>query len=50
VKNILNYSDPVGSRAPKFASGAKVMAVEHQFGLGFAILCQAQGFPIPLFR
>lgn len=46
--NIL--AEPVGAKAPTFSSDALSQTISRKEGQGFALLCQAQGFPVPLFR
>ncbi|XP_065340880.1 cell adhesion molecule Dscam1 isoform X35 [Cloeon dipterum] len=50
TKGRLVITDPVGSRAPKFATNDKTHSFDWQLGQGFALLCQAQGYPTPSFR
>jgi hypothetical protein len=42
--------DPMGSKAPAFATNSKISSYFMQSGLGLTLLCQAQGFPVPLYR
>lgn len=43
-------AEPVGAKAPTFASDTKVLSFVRHTGLGFGLLCQAQGHPVPTFR
>jgi hypothetical protein len=43
-------TEPVGAKAPTFASDTKVLSFVRHSGLGFGLLCQAQGLPVPAFR
>jgi hypothetical protein len=36
-------AEPVGAKAPTFASDMKVLSFVRHSGLGFGLLCQAQG-------
>lgn len=45
-----NYLEPVGFKAPTFSSELKSGTFEKHVGQDFALLCQAQAFPIPLIR
>ncbi|XP_068085343.1 cell adhesion molecule Dscam1 [Anabrus simplex] len=50
TKGRLVITEPVGTKKPKFATDDKVNSFERNFGQGFALLCQAQGHPVPVFR
>lgn len=43
-------TEPVGSKAPAFANDLRTSGFDRQTGQGFALLCQAQAFPVPMFR
>jgi hypothetical protein len=43
-------ADPVGSKAPKFTLDTHTLSFTRHSSQGFALLCQAQGFPVPSFR
>lgn len=45
-----NQPEPVGSKAPTFSTELKSGTFEKQVGHDFALLCQAQGFPVVVFR
>lgn len=47
---IVLCTEPVGAKAPTFASDTKVLSFVRPSGLGFGLLCQAQGLPVPAFR
>lgn len=42
--------EPVGSKAPTFSTELKSISIEKHFGQSFALLSNAQGFPVPLIR
>nr|CAH7736156.1 unnamed protein product [Callosobruchus chinensis] len=42
-------TEPIGSKAPTFSSDSKSSTFVRQEGKGFALLCQAQGLPTPMF-
>lgn len=42
--------EPMGSKAPAFSTDATSIAFVRFVHTGFGLLCQAQGFPVPLFR
>lgn len=42
--------EPVGSKAPSFSSLYKSFSVATTSGDNFALLCQAQAYPVPLIR
>uniref|UniRef100_A0A2H1WWH5 SFRICE_009626 n=1 Tax=Spodoptera frugiperda TaxID=7108 RepID=A0A2H1WWH5_SPOFR len=44
------YLEPVSSKPPSFSTDFTLSAVTRHKGQSFAILCQAQAFPIPVFR
>lgn len=43
-------TEPVGAKAPTFSSDSKGSIFVRQEGTSFAMLCQAQAFPVPLIR
>ncbi|KAK9880045.1 hypothetical protein WA026_008556 [Henosepilachna vigintioctopunctata] len=43
-------AEPVGVKAPVFSSDNLINAFNRISGHGFALLCQAQGLPVPIFR
>ncbi|ROT84147.1 down syndrome cell adhesion molecule [Penaeus vannamei] len=43
-------SEPISSGSPKVAEGEKIETLTRGVGSSFALLCKAQGFPIPKFR
>lgn len=50
-KNDFNqYVEPVGAKAPTFSSDSKGSIFVRSEHSSFAILCQAQAFPVPLIR
>lgn len=42
--------EPIGSKSPSFSSGSKLAWFEIQADHDFALICPAQGFPVPHFR
>lgn len=42
--------EPMGTRPPKLISNAKMTWFEENASKDLALLCQAQGYPSPLFR
>ena len=44
------FVEPIGSAPPKFSVKDKINAFGVNVDETFAILCPAQGFPIPAFR
>ena len=43
-------SEPVGFKAPVFNSESKISLFEKPRDINIALLCQAQAFPVPVFR
>lgn len=43
-------TEPISAKAPSFTLEYKLIQVSKVEGTGFALLCQAQAFPIPLIR
>jgi hypothetical protein len=43
-------SEPVGAKAPKFSTETTITTMIRRSEHGLALLCQAQGFPVPSFR
>ncbi|CAK1540555.1 unnamed protein product [Leptosia nina] len=41
--------EPIGSKSPSFSSGSKLASFDLNKDQDFALLCPAQGFPVPLF-
>ncbi|XP_065340868.1 cell adhesion molecule Dscam1 isoform X24 [Cloeon dipterum] len=50
TKGRLVITEPVGAKAPKFASDYEKFFIRRHEGQGFGLLCQAQGYPTPTFR
>lgn len=55
IKNIYVYIfnfciEPVGAKGPTFSADSKSYTFVRAIGQSFALLCQAQSFPVPLFR
>jgi hypothetical protein len=46
----INFTEPVGFKAPVFSSDSKTSHFEREQGSTFALMCQAQAFPVPVFR
>ncbi len=47
---VVVHTEPVGSKAPKFAVDARLQGIERHQGQSFAMLCLAQGYPVPTMR
>lgn len=47
---IINFIEPVGSKAPTFSSDSKGSIFVRSVNTSFALLCQAQAFPVPIIR
>lgn len=47
---ILIFSEPIGARAPTFSTDSNSFSYIRSVGQGFALLCQAQAYPVPLIR
>ncbi|KAF4517352.1 hypothetical protein B566_EDAN011739 [Ephemera danica] len=50
TKGRLVITEPVGAKAPSFSSNTKISSFLTKSKEGYALLCQAQGFPVPSFR
>ncbi|XP_057660493.1 cell adhesion molecule Dscam2 isoform X14 [Diorhabda carinulata] len=50
TKGRLVITEPIGTRRPSLKSDVKGITIEKHFGYGVTLLCQAQGFPVPIFR
>ncbi|XP_055856707.1 cell adhesion molecule Dscam2 isoform X4 [Episyrphus balteatus] len=50
TKGRLVITEPVGAKAPTFSTESKSFTFVKQIGQSFALLCQAQAFPVPLMR
>ncbi|XP_052739497.1 cell adhesion molecule Dscam2 isoform X37 [Bicyclus anynana] len=50
TKGRLVITEPVGSKSPAFNSDVQLSAITRKTAQDFALLCQAQAFPIPIFR
>ncbi|XP_022815126.1 Down syndrome cell adhesion molecule-like protein Dscam2 isoform X43 [Spodoptera litura] len=50
TKGRLVITEPIGSKSPSFSSGSKLAWFEIQQNQDFALLCPAQGYPVPIFR
>lgn len=42
--------EPIGYKAPSLSSNAESITFKHAIGRSFGLLCQAQAFPVPVFR
>ncbi|KAJ9593690.1 hypothetical protein L9F63_014738, partial [Diploptera punctata] len=47
---LLRIRKPVGSSIPKFPSVIKVQGVNTKINQGYALICPAQGFPVPVYK
>lgn len=45
-----HFVEPVGAKSPTFSSESMGSIFRKRIGQGFALLCQAQSFPAPIFR
>lgn len=43
-------TEPIGYKAPSLSSNAESITFKHAIGQSFGLLCQAQAFPVPVFR
>ena len=50
LKIFLNFLEPIGGAAPKFAHELKGSLIFKKFSESISLSCPAQGFPIPAFR
>ncbi|XP_034653903.1 Down syndrome cell adhesion molecule-like protein Dscam2 isoform X18 [Drosophila subobscura] len=50
TKGRLVITEPVGAKAPTFSLEYKLIEVEKLKGSDFALLCQAQAYPVPIIR
>lgn len=51
IKSSIIVLEPVGTRTPKFSTSDKTISVYvREISQNFALLCPAQGFPVPAFR
>nr|XP_026485290.1 Down syndrome cell adhesion molecule-like protein Dscam2 isoform X15 [Vanessa tameamea] len=50
TKGRLVITEPVGSKAPTFSTDARSSTFIRTVNQSFGLLCQAQAFPVPLFR
>jgi hypothetical protein len=46
----INFIEPIGGAGPKFNSKSETSAFKIQQLATYALLCPAQGFPIPSYR
>lgn len=45
-----HITEPVASKAPTFSTDARSTTFVRNVGQSFGLLCQAQAFPVPVFR
>nr|XP_036231664.1 Down syndrome cell adhesion molecule-like protein Dscam2 [Bactrocera oleae] len=50
TKGRLVITEPVGAKPPTFSLEYKLIEVQKQEHTGFALLCQAQAYPVPVIR
>lgn len=50
ISFIFASKEPVGSKPPTFSTELKSGTFEKHVGQDFALLCQAQAYPVPLIR
>lgn len=48
--SIIIFEEPVVSKKPTFSTESTSISFQKHQGQSFALLCQAQAFPIPLIR
>lgn len=46
----LFLAEPIGSKAPTFSTDFTSSALTRHSGQALVLLCQAQAFPVPIFR
>ncbi|KAH9631225.1 hypothetical protein HF086_005996 [Spodoptera exigua] len=44
------HLEPIGFKSPSFSSGSKLAWFEIHQNQDFALICPAQGYPVPIFR
>lgn len=49
-QELILFLEPIGSKSPSFSSGSKSAWFEIEQGDDFALLCLAQGYPVPIYR
>lgn len=52
IRNSCNFKsiEPIGFKAPSLANNAQSITFKHAVSTTFVLLCQAQAFPVPVFR
>ncbi|XP_059046503.1 cell adhesion molecule DSCAM isoform X21 [Achroia grisella] len=50
TKGRLVITEPVGSKSPTFSNDVQFSGIVRRTDQDFALLCQAQAFPVPMFR
>ncbi|CAB3363290.1 Hypothetical predicted protein [Cloeon dipterum] len=50
TKGRLVITEPIGAKAPKYFTDDRTHSFTRDGGSSFALLCQAQGYPVPAFR
>ncbi|XP_061381092.1 cell adhesion molecule Dscam2 isoform X10 [Danaus plexippus] len=50
TKGRLVITEPVGSKSPTFSNDVQFSGITRKTDQDFALLCQAQAFPVPIFR
>lgn len=50
VNLLKSLTEPVGAKAPAFSTDALSQTISRKHGQGFALLCLAQAYPVPMFR
>lgn len=46
----MHFTEPVGAKAPTFASSSKISSLLGPSSGDIVLLCQAQAYPVPYFR
>nr|XP_017031897.1 Down syndrome cell adhesion molecule-like protein Dscam2 isoform X3 [Drosophila kikkawai] len=50
TSHIQLFTEPIGARAPTFSTDSNIFSYTRPVGHSFALLCQAQAYPVPLMR
>lgn len=50
IQSVLLHAEPVGRAAPNVPKTSKSNSFDVETGKGFGFLCEAQAFPVPMFR
>jgi len=50
LQDKIQFSEPIGSAAPKFSQETKSLSFVRPVGVTLSLLCAAQGSPLPAYR